>query len=86
MDGAVRREMGIFRRISASHTEICPKVPAKKKTNPKIVRITGCDLCCKRTAGSINSQSVIKKLNSSHTKLFQSTMRLKLPLESPGGG
>lgn len=58
----------------------------KKKTNSKIVRITGCDLCCKRTAGSINSQSVIKKLNSSHTKLFQSTMRLKLPLESPGGG
>lgn len=30
--GAVRREMGIFRGISArllSHTEICPKVPAK---------------------------------------------------------
>lgn len=61
--GAVRREMGTFRGISArllSHTEICPKVLAKKKK--KVIKTTGCDLCCKRTAGSIISQSVIKKV------------------------
>lgn len=53
---AVRKEIGIFRAISArilSHAEICPKVSSKKKKK----KITGCDLCCKKLQGpSILSQ------------------------------